>query len=33
MEFSSVLASLDTGVIDLAISGVSKTPEREKSMA
>lgn len=32
MEFSSVLASLDTGVIDLAISGVSKTPEREKSM-
>ena len=33
MEFSSVLASLDTGVIDLALSGVSKTPEREKSMA
>lgn len=33
MEFSSVLASLDTGVIDLAISGISKTAEREKSMA
>lgn len=32
MEFSSVLASLDTSVIDLAISGISKTPEREKSM-
>lgn len=33
MEFSSVLAGLDTGVVDLALSGVSKTPEREKSMA
>ncbi|OLR65120.1 transporter substrate-binding domain-containing protein [Peptoniphilus porci] len=32
MEFSSVLASLDSGVIDLALSGISKTPEREKSI-
>lgn len=32
MEFSSVLASLDTGIIDMALSGISKTKEREKSM-
>ena len=32
MEFSSVLASLDTGIIDMALSGISKTTEREKSI-
>ncbi len=32
MEFSSVVTSCETGVIDIALSGVSKTAEREKSI-
>lgn len=32
MEFSSVVTSVETGVIDMALSGVSKTPEREKTI-
>jgi len=33
MDFNNVLASLSTGKADIAISGISKTPERAKSVA
>ncbi|MCL2114333.1 MAG: ABC transporter substrate-binding protein [Streptococcaceae bacterium] len=32
MDFNNVLASLTTGKADIAISGISKTPSREKSV-
>ena len=32
MEFSAVLAAMDTGIIDVGIAGINRTEEREKTM-